>query len=152
MANVVNNESVGWKVARLLRGQGYDVASIERIRQIPWPEPFIEMDLGYDSIGILEDRSPISIYGIMVRKRRAMYIGELWLNNEYRRAKANERWVLHVFGAEKFDKLDDVVRQIAREQKVALNTVLADLWPHAEVLPSDYTFPRAIFRLPPKYA
>ncbi len=58
---------------------------------------------------------------------------------------------MDVFGAEKFERLDGVVRRIADEQNVTLDTFLADYWPHAEVLPSDYGW-MGSFRGPPKYA
>ncbi len=62
-------ESTGWKVARLLKGQGYEIAGISGLRKVQWPEPFFELDLGYDVIGILEERNSISIAGISIKKK-----------------------------------------------------------------------------------
>ena len=121
--NITYHEPASHKVAEKIQEQGYLISD-------NWGNTSISHldDLSDWCLSILKARE-----GTLTRRflcfewekpLKPIYMADLILQNEYKGAKENSRWVLEVYGRDNIQELTDLVGKIAREESVNLHVEL----------------------------
>ncbi len=109
------NKRLAYKVSHDLKEAGYILVHMLRgnVLENPCSSPVY----GYDGIEIA--RPP------MLRKSfQPVYLGQLWFENEPRRAVPEKRWVFDVYGGESLSIIQKSIVPIAAKYGMALEMVL----------------------------
>lgn len=120
------------KIVNELKGKGYKIANCIGIAELPADKTHV---------GILKSRKPTErkiLSGLLKFRKRALFIGVLWLNNKARGAEVDKRWILEVYGKEDVEELTEVVKRIAEHYNVDIVINLESDRPRLERFYSGY--------------
>ncbi len=129
----ISQSSASYEVMRVLRDRGYRVI-----------EEREDDSTGQRGIAILspinQPRSMLQnlMYRIGIRpKQKAYNIGVLWLDNEYRGAKQDERWVFEAKGTETVPRLSTIISDLTLQRNVSLDVLVNGESPTLQKLPAS---------------
>ncbi len=108
-------------VAEVIRNEGYNIANCSGFR--------IE-NPSYDVIGVLEPRESIERKFWKIKcmeEQRGLFIGRVWMDNDVRKARPDDNFVLEVYGRENVPKMSKLAENLVKKiEGVKIKIVLED--------------------------
>jgi len=111
------HESLIYAIAKTLKDKGYQIADCGGM-EVSEPQ--------HDVLGILKPRDSVekSFLGFKwYRKQRALYLGNLWIDNQARGASP-QNWVLEVYGRDNIPKLTELARELSEPTEASVQVIL----------------------------
>ena len=121
MSEVTVYEAPHLRVARALRGKGYQIGYFG----VRTDEPDSRI------VSVLVPREPVERSFLWMRwkqRQPGLYVGDLWLDNPPRKATPDQHWVLEVQGRDYLEELTAVSRELSDAIGASVEVKL--LWEH----------------------